>query len=64
MKTWMEFINQPDAKPEYVGRVLITKEVYEEIQREAIKNHCRACGASIQPDSTDCPSCGATDTED
>lgn len=69
MQTWMEFIKQPLAKPEYGGRVLIAKKVYEEIQREAIRNHCRACFAehgrytSIKNGSTECSVCGATDDE-
>jgi len=63
-ESWMEFIKQPTAKPEYGGRVLITKEVYEEIQRDAIKNHCHACGASVRIIATDCLACGATDVED
>jgi hypothetical protein len=69
MKTWMEFIKQPDAKPEYGGRVLITKDVYEEIQRDAIRNHCRACYSEgrftpIVQGQTECPVCGADDSDD
>lgn len=64
MKTWMEFINQPDAKPEYAGRVLISKEHYEAIQQDAIKNHCHACGASITEGSQECGVCGATDEDE
>lgn len=70
MKNWMEFIKQPNATPEYGGRVLVSKDVYEEIQREAINNHCRNCHVEngkfthINPGSTECTECGATDTED
>lgn len=36
MKNWMEFINQPNALPEYGGRVLIDKAAYEAIQDDAV----------------------------
>jgi len=60
---------QPTAKPEYGGRVLIDKECYLEIQRDAIENHCRNCFAegkitSINKGDTSCEVCGASDIED
>lgn len=69
MKSWMEFIKQPNAKPEYEGRVLISKDVYEEIQKDAIKHHCRACYAEgrftpIVEGQTACSVCGADDSDD
>ncbi len=65
----MEFIKQPNAACEYGGRVLISKETYEEIQREAISNHCRACYAEhifthIDDGAVDCSVCGATDDDE
>lgn len=35
MKTWMEFITQPDCKA-YDGRVLINQVAYRQIQQDAI----------------------------
>lgn len=62
MKNWMEFIKQPIAKPEYGGRVLISKEVYDEIQEDAIRFPVRTrtnpqpVNQLNQPNA--CPECG------
>lgn len=39
---WMSFIKQGTAKPEYDGRVLITKADYEAIQADAIQSFVAA----------------------